>query len=164
MNRAALTGTLLVVAHMVSMHTAVAQKSATEFRAMIRESNIRGNVPDPAHFRTFLDRDLRAYFSSKMAEPVSVEYQLLRDEPTQTAFWYPIYFAWVRVRNHKHKLVQGAVKMTAIDKKEFDISDFFSEADIRRDPRVLEKAYPPAACEILRKKVGVVAGSKHTPR
>jgi hypothetical protein len=55
--------------------------------------HIEANVPEQKNFRTYLTRDLNSYFASASSQPVSVEYDLLRDYPTQTGIAYPKYYA-----------------------------------------------------------------------
>ncbi len=63
----------------------------------IEQSHIDGNVPAPKDFQSFLIRDLQKHFSSLLKKKVRVEYELLRDGPTQVGIAYPKYYAWVKI-------------------------------------------------------------------
>src|SRR6266550_7076938 len=65
----------------------------------IAESHIRANVPDERDFDKFLKRDLEQYFKDTLQKTVTVEFELLRKEPTQTGIAYPKFYAWVTIRD-----------------------------------------------------------------
>ena len=65
--------------------------------ASVGESNIEGNIPEPQDFDRFLKRDLESYFAQPNGRKVTVEYELLRDGPSQAGTAYPKYYAWVDV-------------------------------------------------------------------
>src|SRR5438045_2576003 len=64
----------------------------------IADSHIRANVPDEKDFDNFLKRDLAAYFKELKKKDVVVEYELLRNGPTQSGIAFPKFYAWVRVK------------------------------------------------------------------
>ena len=63
----------------------------------VGRSHIEANVPAPEQFRALLTRGLEAYFHAAGAQPVRADYQLLRDQPTQSGVAHPKYYAWVRI-------------------------------------------------------------------
>lgn len=106
--------------------------------------HIEANGPDAKDFRTFLVRDLNSYFGSKLQKSVNVEYELLRNGPTQTGIAWPKYYAWVRVYEGSKLIDQGAVRLAAVRKTEFGITDFVSKTEIRKDAQSVRRIFPAA--------------------
>ncbi|KQV50348.1 hypothetical protein ASC95_13275 [Pelomonas sp. Root1217] len=67
---------------------------------------------------------------------------MLRDEPTQSGVAYPKYYAWVRYKVGVMKQQQGAVRLAAIDKLRFEVTDFLSAAVIKADSQAVERVFP----------------------
>ena len=106
-------------------------------------STIEANVPKRAVFDQTLRRDLTTYFkSTDQPAATSVEWTLLRKQPTQAGAAYPKFYAWVRVMNGDAPLEQGAVRMEAIDGKRFDVRDFVSAAQVNENPDALRRVFP----------------------
>src|SRR5437588_4726831 len=119
----------------------------------IAESHIRANVPDEKEFAKFLKRDLEQYFKDTVTKTVTVEYELLRNGPTQSGIAYPKFYTWVTVRDGKTVIDQGAVRVAAVEKKHFDVTDFVSEADIKDAPMVLDLIFPKPVADKIRERV-----------
>jgi len=119
----------------------------------IAESHIRANVPDEKDFGQFLKRDLEKYFKESRHQTVAVDYELLRNEPTQSGVAYPKFYAWVTVRDGAKVLDQGAVRVAAVEKKSFDITHFVSEAEIKRSPDALNQIFPLTVADKIRERV-----------
>src|SRR6058998_2120737 len=80
----------------------------------VAQSHIDANVPRNDDFDNFLKRDLAKYFSANNGQVTSVEYELLRDSPTQTGISYPKFYAWVRIVRNARDKEEGAVRLAAI--------------------------------------------------
>lgn len=119
----------------------------------LAESHIRANVPDEKDFAKFLKRDLEEYFKEAIQKTISVEYELLRDGPTQSGIAFPKFYGWVTVRHGATVLDQGAVRVAAIEKKRFEVTHFFSEAEIKRAPAALDKIFPLPVADKIRNRV-----------
>jgi hypothetical protein len=119
----------------------------------IAESHIRANVPDEKDFPKFLKRDLEKYFKAKLSKTVTVEYELLRDGPTQSGIAYPKFYAWVTVRDGATIVDEGAVRVAAVEKKFFDVTHFISETDIKRAPAALDEIFPMPVADKIRERV-----------
>ena len=120
----------------------------------IQSSHIAANVPDVADFERFLRRDLESYFATARKEAgVSVDYEPLRRGVTQSGLGYPTFYVWVRISGGKFAADRGAVRLEAIDKKRFEITDFVSEQTIRDTPDSISKVFPELVCETIRTKV-----------
>ena len=111
--------------------------------ADIQRSHIEGNVPSPDLFDVLLERDLLEYFHKELSKPVSkVKFRLLRDGPTQSGVAYPKYYLWVLVINGSEKITEGAVRVAAIDKKRFDVTNFVNKKEIQNNPEQLSLIFP----------------------
>src|SRR6266550_2261815 len=65
----------------------------------VAESHIAANVPSTNDFRPFLIRDLTAYLKPTHGDKLTVDYELLRDGPTQSGVAYPKFYLWLRATN-----------------------------------------------------------------
>ena len=119
----------------------------------VSDSHIDANVPDKKDFDNFLKRDLIAYFKDLRKRDVTVEYELLRDGPTQSGIAFPKFYAWVTVKENGAPLEDGAVRLAAMEKKRFGVTDYLSRAELERD---LEKAYqtfPTPVADKIKEKI-----------
>jgi hypothetical protein len=121
----------------------------------IADSHIRANVPDEKHFDKFLKRDLERYFKDMERKPVTVQYELLRNGPTQTGIAYPKFYAWVTIRHHEGLVDEGAVRLAAVEKKRFDITDYISRADTERSPGTLDRIFPRPVADKIRERINL---------
>lgn len=115
-------------------------------------AQIAANVPRARDFERFLMRDLHAYFSAQGIEAWALEYELLRDGPTQSGASWPKYYLWVSATPVRGVRVSGAVRVEAIERQRFEITDFVSREDILADPARLESVFPAALLGPIRSK------------
>jgi hypothetical protein len=121
----------------------------------IQASHIAANVPSSADLEPFLRRDLNAYFANERhLKNVKVEFEFLRDGPTQTGISYPKYYIWVRINGGKSAADRGAACVSAVDQKGFDVTMFASEREIRADVPALKFVFPGPVCEKIKAKLG----------
>jgi hypothetical protein len=109
--------------------------------AEIQRSHIEGNVPDGDSFSTILNRDLNKFFSPSGKE-VQVEYELLRKEPTQSGVALPKFYLWVVVSSEGKELKQGAMRVAAVEKRGFDVTNFLNRNSIQEDPSIVVGVFP----------------------
>jgi hypothetical protein len=123
------------------------------FMSKMRESHIGANVPDQTQFSIILPRDLNSYFSQKLGSQANVEYQLLRDQPTQSGVAFPKFYAWVTIASlpSERKVEEGAVRLAAEDKASFSVTDFVSVDEIRTHPDSLKKVFPSDVIERIKR-------------
>lgn len=121
----------------------------------IQRSHIEANVPADADFERLLQRDLDKYFKAKRTRPFKLAYEFLRKGPTQSGVAYPKFYLWIQISEEAKVVEQGAVRVAAIDKKEFQITDFSSEAAIRADPTALQKVFPALVCDTIKQRLGL---------
>jgi len=109
----------------------------------IQFSHIEANVPPESAFSPFLKRDLLAYFrGAGFGTAKSITYKLLRDAPTQSGVAYPKYYAWVQVFDGEKLLAQGAVRLAAIERTHFKVTDFISKAQLNANPGKADDVFP----------------------
>ncbi|MDA0339877.1 MAG: hypothetical protein O2910_08615 [Proteobacteria bacterium] len=75
---------------------------------LISQSHIDANVPSSKDFDAFFRRDLEAYFTLPPNYDVKLEYELLRDGPTQTGLAFPKFYAWVWFPGDQSHRCEGA--------------------------------------------------------
>lgn len=110
----------------------------------IAESHIQANVPDEGDFDRLMTRDLKFYLDRHSQMNLRVEYELLRQGPTQTGIAYPKYYAWVKGFDGSRVVLEGAARIAAIEKTRFEITDFLSRQEIDTSPSKVEKTFPAA--------------------
>ena len=138
--------------------TIVRGQTEVEIIESIARSHIEANVPDNKHFEEYLKRDLTAFFKKTIGKDVDVEYELLREGPTQTGIAFPKFYAWVIVRERNAVIEQGAVRLAAIEKKRFDVTHFLPSSDIQKNDAA-SNIFP---ADVV-KKIYLKAGRKSTP-
>ena len=94
-------------------------------QADVQLSHIEANVPEEKLFAAFLKRDLVSYFQSAgFPAARSARFELLRDAPTQSGVAYPKYYAWAQAYEGPQLVAEGAVRVAAIARTHFEVTDF----------------------------------------
>jgi hypothetical protein len=109
--------------------------------AEIQQSHIEANVPTSTEFDAYLKRDLKRYFESE-GKAIEVQYELLRDGPTQSGVSYPKYYIWAKVLSGEKIIKHGAIRLAAIEKKRFEVFGFLSKSEINKSPAEAAKIFP----------------------
>lgn len=115
------------------------------------------NVPPQASFDRFLERDLSAYF-----EVTRVQYELLRSGPTQAGTAYPKFYLWVTAEAPSGQTTTGAVRVAAIERSEFQVTDFLSVQEIRASPNRVDQVFPAALTPLIKKRAATVAAADNS--
>lgn len=110
----------------------------------IQASHIQANVPDDTAFSRLLQRDLDAYFADRGFRSPAVSFELLRRAATQSGVAYPKFYLWVRVRSVDGRFTSGAVRVAAVERQRFDVTDFLSASEIKADPSRVGSIFPRA--------------------
>lgn len=126
--------------------------SAAEI-ADVQASHIEGNAPARGDFERLLKRDLTAYFLPDPSEGAEVEYEFLRDGPTQSGVSYPKYYLWVRVKARGSIQQEGAVRLAAIDRERFEVTDFLSREQISSNPSQIYQVFPGPVCQRIEEQI-----------
>ena len=143
--------------HVLAAAALLAQQPTPDAFQEIQRSHIEANVPSPDAFDRLLTRDLEAYFKANTGKLIRVKHELLRDGPTQSGVAYPKFYLWVQASEGKRVAEQGAIRVAAVERKEFQVTDFLAEADIRANPAALNKVFPAAVSERIKSKLGIHA-------
>ena len=115
------------------------------FPLSAQNSPVDGNVPDQTHFHRYLERDLRAYFQTD-----SLEYELLRNGPTQVGVSLPKYYLWVRAKDKTGNVTaEGACRVAAIEKELFEVLQFLDKESISTDPEQVETIFPALLVPVI---------------
>jgi hypothetical protein len=139
---------VLLALMLCPLPVAVAQSNA--------DSHIRAHVPDANDFRAYFIRDASEYLSKKAGKRVVADYELLRENPTQTGVAYPKFYAWVRASDGDKRLVfEGAMRLAAIEKKRFEVTDFLTKQEIVAAPTRIEEMFPRLLLPKIREKAGI---------
>ena len=117
-------------------------------------SHIEANVPADQDFDNFLKRDLEKYFQEVKKRSVVVDYELLRKGPTQSGTAFPKFYAWVIVKEDGTVIEDGAVKVAAMEKKQFAVYDYLSRSEIESDVENLYRVFPAAVADKIKEKLG----------
>ena len=124
--------------------------------ADVQQSHIEANVPPSEDFDGLLQRDLLAYFRSSGAPTATrVEYQLLRSGPTQSGVAFPKYYLWARVSSGPTLLVEGAVRVAAMERKRFEVKNFMSKDAVRAAPSDVGTIFPAALAPAVLSLAGI---------
>lgn len=140
---------LLCLSGMILINTSQAQSINPADQKVLEEvqkSHIDGNVPKKTKFNAFLKRDLEKYFSSKYGI-VSVKWEFLREVPTQSGVAYPKYYLWTKLYKGENILTEGAVRVAAIEKKNFEVTDFINLEELKNKTKDIYSIFPVPVCE-----------------
>ena len=119
--------------------------------AIAQNSHTQGNVPE--QFDQLLKRDLITYFQDIYKEVVTVEYELLREIPTQVGVALPKYYIWVKIYSPKVLLDEGAVKVAAVEKTHFTILNYLAIADLKKSPERINQIFPLPVGDKIRSRL-----------
>jgi hypothetical protein len=117
----------------------------------VGKSHVRGNVPPSEAFDGFLARDLNEYFCGN-SQNCGIKYEFLRKSPTQTGVSYPKYYLWVRIVKDGKIAEEGAVRVAAIERTSFQVTDFLSREQIEESPSKVTTIFPSVLAEMILQK------------
>ena len=117
----------------------------------VQQSHIDANVPPVSAFDALLRRDLLAWAQASGLQASRVDYQLLRQAPTQSGVALPKYYAWLKLIGDAAPVQQGAARIAAFDQQRFEVTTFLSAAQIQLQPDAVGNSFPAALLpDILR--------------
>ena len=117
----------------------------------VAKSHIDANVPPGKLFEELLTRDLNNYFCRNGTD-CKIEYELLRNGPTQSGISYPKYYLWVKTIKGRNVAEEGAVRIAAVDQKSFEVTHFLSREEISRSPSQVASIFPAALVDKITEK------------
>ena len=163
-HRAAMNFPVSLAAALIAMSSLAGQSApqseAERAVADIRASHVAANVPDKGAFATLLERDLKTYFAGSGVKNPSVSFELLRQGPTQSGIAYPKFYLWVEVKTGGNTVLSGAVRVAAIEKTRFEVTDFLRRQDILSDPERVAEIFPAALVEVIRARAATSASGR----
>jgi hypothetical protein len=120
-----------------------------------QQSHIDGNVPPRESFTQFLQRDLLAFFrAGNTPSATSVEYSLLRESATQSGVTFPKFYAWVKVFAGSTVIQEGAVRLAAVNRTHFEVTNFLSAQQVIASPSDVSSIFPSPLVSIVLKRAG----------
>ena len=142
--------------HRVFAAALLAFATSVDAQVGLQQSHIEGNVPSSEAFAGFLERDLVSYFKIAGTPGVTAaEYKLLREAPTQSGVAFPKYYAWVKVFAGSLSITEGAVRLAAVNRTGFEVTNFLSATQIRAAPNEVAKVFPSALVPLVLERAGV---------
>ncbi len=118
------------------------KNTQAEVMNLIQKSHIEANVLPTDLFDSCMQRDLSSYFSKEFNGNVTVDYQMLRDSPTQAGLSWPKYYVWVIIKKQGIIKGKGAARVAAINKERFEVFQFISAEDIENNSTQLNEYFP----------------------
>ena len=129
--------------------------------AELQADHIAANVPNEAEFSAFLERDLRAYFAAAGIRSPSVRFEMLRQGPTQSGIAYPKYYLWVWVWSEGSPAVSGAVRVAAVQRERFEVTEFLARERIIAQPGQIGSIFPAPLVQPIRTRAAAGAFQAH---
>jgi len=122
----------------------------------IQQSHINANLPNTfEEFNKILERDLTKFFSNSTGHNTTIQYELLRNKPTQSGVAYPKFYVWVNILISGKLIDSGAVRVAAIEKTHIEVTNFIPKKQIEQNPRSIESIFPLSLCDNIRLKAGI---------
>jgi len=144
---------ILFVVLLALVCTAASTATAQSIIDQIAGSHVEANVPRESDFDAFMKRDLEVYFKGVTGKAVEVKYELLRNGPTQTGIAYPKFYLWVEAYEKNSRLREGAVRVAAIEKKNFSVTNFLERTEIGQNPEILYSVVPRSVADKIKEKI-----------
>jgi hypothetical protein len=128
----------------------------------LQDDHVQANAPDYATFNRMLARDLNAYFAANGFSTPDTSFELLRRQATQSGVAYPKFYLWIRTRSADGRSISGAVRVAAVEKQRFDVTDFLSAAEITAEPSRVGTVFPAPLVQgiIDRANIEVIPASR----
>jgi hypothetical protein len=73
--------------------------------------------------------------------------------PTQSGTAFPKFYIWVTVKENGTLLEDGAVRVAAMEKTRFAVTDYLTRADIERDVDKVYQTFPRPVADKIKEKV-----------
>lgn len=139
-----LIASLCLVAALVLVACNRPTARADPFQKDVQASHVQENVPAHQDFKAFLTRDLTIFFEARGIDEPSIDFEPLRNGPTQSGVAYPKYYLWVSVTSGGQGAISGAARVAAIDRLRFEVTDFVTKDTIIEDPETVSDIFPEA--------------------
>lgn len=117
------------------------------------QPNISPKVSQTEAFNDSLQEYLNEQFQSYYEGNISVQFEFLREEATQTGNAYPKYYLWVIIFDNAQLIDEGAIRLALLDQNKFEITHYITKSQIKEDPTSLEMIYPKEVVEYIKQKL-----------
>ena len=141
----------LILAFLLCLASLEGCHSSQDVLTGVAKSHVEANVPPAKLFDELLTQDLNNYFC-RNSKDCKIEYEFLRDGPTQSGISYPKYYLWVKTIKGSTVAEQGAVRVAAVEQKRFDVTDFLSREQISQSPSQVASIFPAALVNKITEK------------
>lgn len=118
----------------------------------LKKSHIDENIPDQSQFDSLLKRDLEKYFSATFGK-VEVKWEFLREGATQGGVAYPKYYIWTKIYKDDKLISEGAARVAAIERTNFDVRNFVSMNEIKNSTIDIYTIFPSLVCEKIKSRL-----------
>lgn len=118
----------------------------------LQRSHINANTPVPSDFDRILRRDLQSFAETRRSGATLRSVEHLREGATQAGTGYPKFYAWAELASPEG-LESGAVRLTAIKRQEFHVSDFVPCADARAHPSRTREIFPAPVAQAIDSRI-----------
>jgi hypothetical protein len=117
---------------------------------MVPDDTVQSTGTNPA-----LAQELATYLEPDFGDTLTVEYELLRDIPTQVGVAVPKYYVWLIATEGDAVLVEGAARVAAEDAETFTVLNFVSQQSIQEKPDQLDSIFPAALIPAIETRAGL---------
>jgi hypothetical protein len=119
----------------------------------LQRMHIEANVPPQDEFGPLLQRDLLSFFKRSHGSAVTaIEVQPLRLGPTQSGVSYPKFYLWVKAMAGSSVQQAGAVRVAAIQRTRFEVTDFLTVESIKEEPDEVGRVFPAALVRTIQER------------
>lgn len=144
----------------VANDTAGTGSMAAGIMRALSASHLGDHVPLPAQFDPIVRRDLRSHFSRQFHGDVTVQYVLLDKSPSQSGVSYPHFYAWVDVYQGRTVQFSGAVRLNAVNRKQFVVNGQQDAASILVNKLETESLFPKSLWSKIRTRAATRINQK----
>lgn len=117
---------------------------------MAPDNTVQSTGTNPA-----LAQELATYLEPGFGDNLTVEYELLRDIPTQVGVAVPKYYVWLIATEGDTILVEGVARVAAEDAETFTVLNFVSQQSILENPDQLDSIFPAALIPAIETRAGL---------
>jgi hypothetical protein len=140
-----------ILAYLLCLASLASCRSPQDGLTDVATSHVEANVPPSKVFDELLKRDLGNYFC-RNSKDCTIEYEFLRDGPTQSGASYPKYYLWVKTIKGSTVAEEGAARVAAVEQKGFDVTHFLSREEISKSPSHVASIFPSALVDKITEK------------
>jgi hypothetical protein len=95
-----------------------------------------------------LKKALEQRFQHRLDQSTVLEFELLRGTGTTTGISFPKYYVWIKLNSQGQDVEQGIVRLAEVDTAQYEVTDYFSSADIKRAQHKVYETFPRDIADI----------------